>query len=79
MDRLELTKRLRKSQIAFGEINDVASLSRHPALRRVEVDSPTGKVLMAAPPATINGLERHLGPVPAIGEHTEKIREEFSK
>ena len=79
MDRLELTKRLRKSQIAFGEINDVASLSRHPALRRVEVDSPTGKVLMAAPPATINGLERHLGPVPSIGEHTEKIREEFSK
>ena len=79
MDRLELTKRLRKSQIAFGEINDVAGLSCHPALRRVEVDSPTGKVLMAAPPATINGLERHLGPVPAIGEHTEKIREEFSK
>lgn len=78
-DRLELTERLRKSQIAFGEINDVAGLSSHPALRRVEVESPTGKVVMAAPPATINGVERKLGPVPDIGEHTEKIRKEFSK
>jgi len=78
-DRLELKERLRKSQIAFGEINDVAGLSSHPALRRVEVESPTGKVVMAAPPATINGVERKLGPVPDIGEHTEKIRKEFSK
>ena len=79
IDRSELINRLRKSQIAFGEINDVAGLSAHPALRRVEVESPTGKVVMAAPPATINGVERRLGPVPDIGEHTEKIRKEFSK
>jgi len=78
-DRLVLTNRLKKAQIAFGEINDVAGLSAHPALRRVEVESPTGKVVMAAPPATINGVERQLGPVPDIGEHTEKIRKEFSK
>ena len=78
-DRLALTTRLKKAQIAFGEINDVAGLSAHPALRRVEVESPTGKVVMAAPPATINGVERQLGPVPDIGEHTEKIWKEFSK
>ena len=78
VDRSELTQRLRDAQIAFGEINDVAGLSAHPALRRVEVNSPTGPVAMAAPPATINGETRDLGPVPGIGDHTDQIRKEFS-
>lgn len=78
IERPKLTKRLRDAQIAFGEINDVAGLSAHPALRRVEVDSPTGPVTMAAPPATVNGEVRELGPVPGIGDHTDKIRKEFS-
>ncbi len=78
IERTELTQRLRDAQIAFGEINDVAGLSAHPALRRVEVDSPTGSVEMAAPPATVNGEVRELGPVPGIGDHTDQIRKEFS-
>lgn len=78
IERAALTQRLRGAQIAFGEINDVAGLSAHPALRRVEVDSPTGPVAMAAPPATVNGEVRDLGPVPGIGDHTDKIRKEFS-
>ena len=78
IERTALTQRLRGAQIAFGEINDVAGLSAHPALRRVEVDSPTGPVAMAAPPATVNGEVRELGPVPGIGDHTDKIRKEFS-
>lgn len=78
IERPKLTQRLRDAQIAFGEINDVAGLSAHPALRRVEVDSPTGPVTMAAPPATVNGEVRELGPVPGIGDHTDKIRKEFS-
>ena len=78
IERTALTQRLRGAQIAFGEINDLAGLSAHPALRRVEVDSPTGPVAMAAPPATVNGEVRELGPVPGIGDHTDKIRKEFS-
>ena len=78
IERTALTQRLRDAQIAFGEINDVAGLSAHPALRRVEVDSPTGPVTMAAPPATVNRETRELGPVPGIGEHTDQIRKEFS-
>jgi itaconate CoA-transferase len=76
--RTALTQRLRDAQIAFGEINDVAGLSAHPALRRVEVDSPTGPVTMAAPPATVNRETRELGPVPGIGDHSDQIRKEFS-
>jgi crotonobetainyl-CoA:carnitine CoA-transferase CaiB-like acyl-CoA transferase len=77
-DREDLIERLRKSQIAFGEINDVAALSRHPALRRIEVDAPTGPVRLVAPPARIDADSPLLRPVPALGAHSEAIRAEFS-
>ena len=78
MPRDALVARLRAADIAFGEVNDVAGLSRHSALRRVTVASPTGPVSLAAPPARRNGETPALGPVPAIGEHSEKIRKEFA-
>lgn len=78
LDRDVLISRLHESQIAFGEVNDVAALSKHPALRRVEVDSPTGPVRMVAPPARVDGAAPALRPVPALGAHSGKIREEFS-
>ncbi len=77
-ERGDLIERLRRSQIAFGEINDVAALSKHPALRRIEVGSPTGPVLLVAPPARIGADPPSLRPVPALGAHTEAIRAEFS-
>ncbi len=73
-----LLDRLRAAAIAFGEINDVAGLSRHPALRRVEIATPAGPAAIPAPPARLDGETRRLGPVPAIGEHTDAIRKEFS-
>ena len=79
IERSELISRLHDAQIAFGEVNDVAGLSAHPALRRVEVDTPTGPVKIAAPPATVNGETRELGSVPGIGDQTDQIRKEFSQ
>jgi itaconate CoA-transferase len=78
MDRDALISRLRESKIAFGEVNDVESLSAHPALKRVEVETPSGPVSMVAPPASVDGRERGLRPVPALGEHSEAIRAEFA-
>jgi len=78
VDRAVLIERLRGAAIAFGEVNDVAGLSGHPALRRIEVGSPTGPVAMVAPPARHDGATPALGPVPAVGEHSDKIRREFS-
>jgi itaconate CoA-transferase len=66
--------KLNAADIAFGFVNDVAGLARHPALRRVSVDTPHGRVSMAAPVGRSAGLGR----VPALGEHTAKIRGEFS-
>ena len=77
--RDELIARLRTAQIAFGEINDVAGLSEHPALRRVQVGSPTGPVDMVAPPALIDNRVREIGPIPATGAHSDAIRKEFAE
>ena len=79
LKRDELIQRLRGAKIAFGEINDVSGLSRHPALRRVTVQSPSGPVELAAPPATFDTDVCELGSVPMVGEHSQKIREEFAK
>jgi crotonobetainyl-CoA:carnitine CoA-transferase CaiB-like acyl-CoA transferase len=78
LERGALIARLREGKIAFGEVNDVAGLSAHPALGRVRVDSPAGPVDMVSPPATVAGEEHVLGPVPALGEHSDAIRAEFS-
>jgi crotonobetainyl-CoA:carnitine CoA-transferase CaiB-like acyl-CoA transferase len=77
MERVDLIAILRESGIAFGEVNDVAGLSEHPALTRIEVDTAGGHVSMVSPPASIDGEDYALGPVPALGEHSEAIRAEF--
>jgi crotonobetainyl-CoA:carnitine CoA-transferase CaiB-like acyl-CoA transferase len=78
LERAELLERLSEWQIAFGEINDVTALSKHPALRRIEVDTPTGPVNLVAPPARIDSGPQALQPVPGLGAHSEAIRAEFS-
>ena len=70
---------LASADIAFARVNDSALLSKHPHLRRLTVDTPTGPVSMPAPPARWAGEERAYGAIPALGEHTDMIRKEFSK
>lgn len=77
MARSVLIERLRGAAIAFGEVNDVAGLSNHPAIRRTEVQTPTGMLNLVAPPVRFAGRELKLGPVPALGEHSAAIRSEF--
>ena len=71
LNRDELIQRLDDADIAFGEVNSMADLTVHPHLRRIEVDTPKGKVNYAAPAAIFVGEDRHYGAVPAIGEHAE--------
>jgi crotonobetainyl-CoA:carnitine CoA-transferase CaiB-like acyl-CoA transferase len=78
LERGALIARLREGKIAFGEVNDMAGLSAHPALTRVRVSSPGGPVDMVSPPAAVSGEGRSLGPVPTLGEHSAAIRDEFS-
>jgi itaconate CoA-transferase len=69
--------KLRAANTAYGFVNDVAAFSHHPALRRRTVDTPNGPVSIAAPPV-LRDTSAHLGPVPAIGEHSTAIRAEFA-
>ena len=68
---------LDKADIAFARVNDCALLSAHPHLRRIEVETPTGPAAAPAPAPIIEG-QRYYGRVPALGEHTEAIRAEFT-
>jgi formyl-CoA transferase len=52
-------------------------LSKHPHLRRISVDAPSGPVSIPAPTPQRAGETRSYGPVPALGAHTAKVRKEF--
>ena len=78
MDVEPLVEKLARYDIAFGRINDLSLLGRHPHLRRTTVDSPTGPVHMPAPTAIHDGVMRRYGAVPALGEHTDVVRREFA-
>ena len=73
-----LIERLAAADIAFARVNDPAGLARHPHLRRIEVGTPSGPARYPAPAAQHIGAARRYGPVPALGEHTERVRKEFA-
>jgi formyl-CoA transferase len=72
-----LIEKLIGADIAFGRVSDMADLARHPHLRRIRIETPHGPVSYPAPARLIEGETRRYGPVPALGQHTEKIRAEF--
>jgi formyl-CoA transferase len=74
-----LVEKLAAADIAFGRVNGPGELARHPHLRRITMDSPGGLLSYPAPAAQWAGETRNYGPVPAIGEHSEKIRAEFKR
>jgi formyl-CoA transferase len=74
----ELAHQLEAAQIAFARVNDVHAILRHPHLRRLSVASPNGPVQLPAPSARVVGeAAPEFGPLPALGEHTNKVRKEF--
>ena len=79
MTRDELLKRLADADIAFAEVNTMSDLAAHPHLRRIEVDTPNGKVTYAAPAAIVIGEPRHYGAVPAIGERPSETAKRSPK
>jgi formyl-CoA transferase len=72
-----LMRKLMDADIAFGRVNGPAELAQHPHLRRIAIGSPNGPISYPAPAAQWAGAPRRYGPVPALGEHSERIRAEF--
>ena len=76
-DTAELIERLTRADIAFAIVNDMDGLREHPHLRRVEVATPSGPVSFPVPPVRWDGAREAFGAVPALGQHTEALRDEF--
>ncbi|RQM45257.1 CoA transferase [Paraburkholderia bannensis] len=79
----EVLARLDRAAIANGKMNDVEALLEHPQLverdRYRSVDTERGAMDMFLPAVTIAGVEPVMGPVPAVGEHTESILAELAE
>ena len=78
LDQASAVERLREAGIAYGKLNDIAGLSAHPQLRRVKIDTPSGGVQVAAVAAIRSNETEKPRNVPAIGQHSDAIRNEFS-
>ncbi|MCD7442459.1 CoA transferase [Streptomyces lincolnensis] len=77
-DAEDILKDLADIGIACAGVNDVAAFLDHPVLaardRWQNVAVPGGAMVRALlPPADLAGLPARMGPVPAVGEHTEAI------
>ena len=78
LDQSAAADLLRQAGIAYGRLNDIAGLSAHPQLRRINIDTPSGDASVVAVAAMHSQVNEIIRKVPAIGEHSELIRNEFS-
>jgi len=76
MTRAEAISRLEGASLAWSNVSTVSDLSSHPALRRMRIDTQVGSFEGVASPVR---REVKGGAVPALGEHTERIRREFAE
>ena len=77
----ELTRRLDGAQIAWARMNSMEDFVTHPQLaardRWQQVETPAGPVRVLRPPVTIDNEPAAPGPVPALGEHTDRVLREL--
>jgi itaconate CoA-transferase len=77
----EAIERLDDAKIANARMRTVRDFLDHPQLeargRWREVGSPVGPLRALLPPATMDGEEPVMAPIPEVGEHTDKILAEL--
>lgn len=77
----EVMRRLDAADIANANVSTMADLWKHPQLqarqRWTQVDTPAGPVPALQPPGMGGDHPARMGPVPALGEHTEAILHEL--
>jgi itaconate CoA-transferase len=77
----DVVLKLEDGGIANALLRDVQGLADHPQLqaraRWRTYDSPRGPLRGLVPPATMVGAEPVMGPIPGVGEHTERVLAEF--
>ncbi|RYU13730.1 CaiB/BaiF CoA transferase family protein [Nocardioides iriomotensis] len=77
----QVVERLDAAAIANARLRDVTELGDHPQLaardRWRTVGSEVGDLRALLPPATLEGDEPVMGPVPTVGQHTDAILAEL--
>jgi itaconate CoA-transferase len=77
----EVSQALDAAGIANARLRTPEELTKHPQLRARDrwrtVRTPGGDIEGLLPPVQLTGQTPVMGPVPALGEHTEAIRAEF--
>ena len=79
LDQVDAIERLRAGGIAYGRLNDMAGLADHPQLRRIRVETPSGDAEVVSVAAMRSGDTEETRKVPRLGEHSQQIRNEFSR
>jgi itaconate CoA-transferase len=81
LETTAVTTLLDRAGIANARINQVRDFLGHPVLsgrdRWRTVAVPGGKMTALRPPVDLAGIEPVMGPVPAVGEHTDAILREL--
>ena len=78
LEQAAVVQRLQAAAIAYGKLNDVAQLAKHPQLRRQAVQTPSGTAELVSPAPQRSSRSAHFNPVPALGEQSDAIRQEFA-
>jgi itaconate CoA-transferase len=77
----EIVARLEAARIAYARMNSIAQFVGHPQLsargRWREIGSPAGPLRALQPPVDLDGVDAVMGPVPALGQHSENILREL--
>jgi itaconate CoA-transferase len=77
----QATERLEGAGVANARMRTVGQFLDHPQLeareRWREFDSPVGSLRGLLPPATLDGAEPIMAPIPEVGEHNEKLLAEL--
>jgi len=77
----QVVARLEAAQIANARMNTIAEFLDHPQLAARDkwrlVDSPAGPLRALVPPFGFDDVEPVMGPIPALGEHTDAILQEI--
>jgi crotonobetainyl-CoA:carnitine CoA-transferase CaiB-like acyl-CoA transferase len=81
MTTTEILERLDSARIANARLRTVQQLADHPQLaardRWRDIETPAGMIRATLPPASIDGVEPAMDPVPALGAHTDAILDEL--
>ena len=74
-----LIKILNKTKIAFGMLNEIKDLKKHPQLRKVKCKVGKKEIELIAPPVINKNKKNTIYKIPKLGENNKKIKKEFLK